>query len=259
MSSPPRTRSSSKSEDNLIDQLSSKMEEMKLVIISELKSEIASEINRLLISQQELINNLATKVTMHESSISVLQTSVANLKNENSNLKLTCSTLEGKTNQLEQYSRRQSLRIEGIELKGGNEPENPDKIVEKVHNMMKSVGMNTPIEAIDRAHRIGKAYARRSDNVLCKSVIVKFVSFRHRTEFYRKRKDLDKNNRVRIDLTKSNYQIFSHARNLINEKGLDQHYVFVDINCRIKIVDSTRGNESFVASMEEVDNFLALC
>ena len=112
---------------------------------------------------------------------------------------------------------------------------------------MVEVGVKAPIHVIDRAHRIGPVYDRLGDNKKCRSIIVKFNNFGFRTAFYRK-----------IDLTKENYKFFKDAINFIkNKKGNNGVYVFVDVNCRIKIVDTTRDEEAFVFCMDDVKNFLA--
>jgi len=248
---PPRTRSSSKLE---LDQLNDKFEEIKLSIISELKFEIAAEIQKLITSQQQLIGTLHSKVVEHESTIAVLQANVTALKTENSNLKVNFHNMGAEINQMEQYQRRQTLRIDGIEFQG---KEDPETLVKAVHKMMVGVGSDAPIPMVDRAHRIGPVYERASDKKKCKAIMVKFCSFRYRTELYRKRKQLDKNVRVRIDLTKANYKVYKEACNFIYEKKCQNVYVFIDINCRIKIVDSARDEESFVSCIEDAKLFLA--
>ena len=260
MSSPPRTRSASKHED--IDDLSQKFEELKLGIISELKSEISTEINKLISSQQELINKLSFSVVQHESTIAVLQNSVEQLKKENESLKSSATKFGNEINKINQYSRRQSLRIQGIEIQKENEREEPETLVNMVQKMMLDVGMDdAPIHIIDRAHRIGPVYERFGDKKKCQTVLVKFTNFSYRTRFYRKRSKLDKKYKVRIDLTKENYGLFKEAITIINSKSLSKKvndvYVFVDINCRIKIVDTSREEEQFVESIDDVKNFLA--
>ena len=64
--------------------------------------------------------------------------------------------------------------------------------------------------------------------------MVRFVSFKHRTLFYRKRASL-KNVRVKIDLTKRRYKVFKKAVTLVNGKN-DVDYIFADVNCRLKVV-----------------------
>ena len=255
-STPPKTRSSAKSDD-MFTHFNEKFEEIKSSIISELKSEMAKEIEKLITSQQQLIATLHSKVTENESTIEVLKSSVTALKNENAALKAKSSLMDAQLNNFEQYTRRQTLRLEGIEIKSHKEEE-PEEIVKSIHKMMVDVGINVPIHVIDRAHRIGPAYHRVSDNKKCKSIMVKFNNFRYRTDFYRKRKELDKNIKVRIDLTKTNYLFFKEAIQFIEKKKWENVYIFVDINCRIKIVDSVRAESSFVTCIDDVKNFLAI-
>ena len=59
--------------------------------------------------------------------------------------------------------------------------------------------------------------------------MVRFVSFKHRTLFYRKRASL-KNVRVKIDLTKRRYEVFKKVVTLVNGNN-DVDYVFTDVNC----------------------------
>ena len=64
--------------------------------------------------------------------------------------------------------------------------------------------------------------------------MVRFVSFKHRTLFYRKRTSL-KNVRVKIDLTKRRNEVLKKAINLVNGNN-DVDYVLTDVNCRLKVV-----------------------
>ena len=64
--------------------------------------------------------------------------------------------------------------------------------------------------------------------------MVRFVSFKHRTLFYRKRASL-KNVRVKIDLTKRRYKVLKKAVTLVNGKN-DVDYIFVDVSCQPKVV-----------------------
>ena len=181
----------------------------------------------------------------HESTISVLQTQISNVTASNLSMQGQIKELEERVNRvegqthdkidiLEQYSRRQSLRIEGVKI---NEyADEVDPVMEIVESCFNEAGLTYSSTVIDRAHRVGPVYKNR-DEVNCQSIIVKFSNFNSRTEFYRKRKSLQ-NKRVRIDLTKKNYKILKDSINLINEeRGKPTAYIFADINCRLKLVD----------------------
>ena len=62
-----------------------------------------------------------------------------------------------------------------------------------------------------------------------KGIILRFSTFRHRALFYGNRNKLI-NAKIRIDLTKKRYKIFTDAIDFVKAyKNVD--YVMVDINC----------------------------
>ena len=105
----------------------------------------------------------------------------------------------------------------------------------------------------DRAHRIGKGYKDKTRNVPCKTIFVRFSTFRHRTLFYRNRNKL-KNAKVRLDLTKKRYKIFTDAIDFVKAyKNVD--YVMVDINCRLKVFFKN-GRSSFFDNISDLKNLI---
>ena len=70
---------------------------------------------------------------------------------------------------------------------------------------------------------------------LCKSIIVRFSTFRHRTKFYRSRSKLKNNVKVKLDLKKRRCTIFTKAIEMTKQSNVVA-YVTVDINCRLKVV-----------------------
>jgi len=99
---------------------------------------------------------------------------------------------------------------------------------------MTKSGTVVPDSCIDRAHRIGKKFTNKVDNKLSQSVIVRFTTFRHRTMFYRKRKLTSPNIKVKLDLTKSRYNLLKDAIEYV--RNLDSvNFVYADINCRLKV------------------------
>ena len=74
---------------------------------------------------------------------------------------------------------------------------------------------------IGKAHRIGTKSKDKTRNVPCKSIIVTFSTFRHRTLFYRNRSKL-KNAKVWLDLTKKRYKIFTDVIDFVKAyKNID--------------------------------------
>ena len=76
---------------------------------------------------------------------------------------------------------------------------------------MNKTEYDIPDVAIDRAHRINNGYKIRNTNTFCKLKIVTFITFRHRTLFYRNRSKLKNNAKVKLDLTRKRYMTFTRA------------------------------------------------
>ena len=79
-------------------------------------------------------------------------------------------------------------------------------------------------ENIDRAHRTGMEYTEKNSGKKVKSIIVKFMSWRARKQFYdarpkifkdRKKKPGYKSFSVSADLTKRRYLLLHEAREII--------------------------------------------
>ena len=155
-------------------------------------------------------------------------------------------------NDLEQYGRRQCIRLEGCNTVHN---ERSEDVLKAVKGFGDSVGANIPDLAFDRAHRIGKPY--KVDNIEKQSIIVRFSTFRHRSIFYYKRKEIfDKFGVwVRLDLTKYNYDVLKEAREFVkNMENVD--YVYADINCRCK-VKFINKDELFFNNLNELKALLA--
>jgi len=125
-------------------------------------------------------------------------------------------------------------------------------VVKHVLNICKEAHININDNDIDRAHRIGKTYLNNTTQKQCKSIIVKFLTFRKRTLLYRERKKL-KGVRVRIDLTSSRHKLLVNSNKFIKDNNLsDVKFTYADINCRLKIkwADENK-NDNFFESFEE--------
>ena len=205
-----------------------------------------SSITSLINEQNKKIENLNEKITQQDSTISILQNNVDVLK-ENC-LKLQ-DDIDARCDELEQYSRRQCLRIEGIVKPKNEKVENVIKLVQECFAEAK---VDIPDTVLDRAHRVGPTYKDQSNNDV-QGIIVKFNNFRYRSMFYKNRKNL-KDKRVRIDLTKNRYNLLKQTNELIRNKKMDNVvYVFADLNCRLKLVNKEQEEELFFNNLEEVE------
>ena len=164
------------------------------------------------------------------------------------NFQKQVSILECKTEELEQYGRRCCLRIEGVP---SVENESLDDVLGTAKSLITESGCEIPNVVIDRAHQIGRGYKDKTRNVPSKSIIVRFLTFRHRTLFYWNRNKL-KNAKVQLDLTKKQYKIFTNAIDFV-KAYTNVDYVMVDINCRLKVFFKN-GRSSFFDNISDLKN-----
>ena len=192
-----------------MDQMEVKFNELKIslnedlkISSADLKQGLLHEIKSYIDEQCQTIKVLNENIIRHESTIAVLQNTVNALKEDNLNLK---NKFESELNELEQYGRRQSLRIDGVKVKDSFE--DPEDVVQLVHGYMQEVGIKATDMVIDRAHRVGPIYENEK-NEKCRSIITKFNNFRIRSLLYkgRKNKNLKDKVKIRIDLTKKKLQ-----------------------------------------------------
>ena len=114
------------------------------------------------------------------------------------------SALEQSEEQMQQYSRRNCIRIFGIREE---QAENTDDIVCRLAR--EKLEVNIKKEDIDRSHRVG-----RKSTTKPRGIIVKLVSYRTRQEIMSKRRKL-KNTGLSIheELTKKNQKLLEETKN----------------------------------------------
>lgn len=109
--------------------------------------------------------------------------------------------LENKIDDLEQYQRRQCLRIFGVKEEAGEDTD------QKAIEVAKKIGVDLSVTDIDRSHRVGVSNAERP-----RAIIVKFVSYRKRSEVFLSKKKLKGSGvTVREDLTKCRYRLLQES------------------------------------------------
>ena len=117
--------------------------------------------------------------------------------------------LEAKIEDLEQYSRRNSLRIYGIKE---NEKENS---LDMALNLFQSkMGLDLQASNIDRVHRVG----RKENDKKTRPLLVKFATYQARDSVFRAKSRLKSAETrgifVNEDLTRQRAQLFYNARQL---------------------------------------------
>ena len=125
------------------------MEELKADLLSEIKELINLDVEKAMKKQKEEF----------KSAMDALQERVTNLEHAHDDL--------------EQYGRRLSVRMEDISVATDK---TADNVLEKVENILKEACPNLSGNVIDRAHRIGSNYKCFKTNNICHSVIETTVS-----------------------------------------------------------------------------------
>ena len=200
-------------------------------LINDLKVEIAKEIKSKVSNQHEKL------VSQNK----MLQQQVSELRKFNFDN-------QAKNEELEQYERSLCLRIDGIPLRNN---EISVDVLDSVKNLFELGEVNVPYIVVDRAHRIGRIYKDRTSNKNCKGIIVRFTTFRHRTMLYRARSTL-KGVKVRLDFTKSRYDLLNNANNHVKEIPTIR-FCYVDVNWRLKVKFTGEDQDNvFFSSMDEL-------
>ncbi len=138
----------------------------------------------------------------------------------------------------EQYSRRNNLRIFGIEEKAH---ENTDEIVKNL--AAEKLGIQLPEHAICRSHRVGE---QKDDQH--RPIIVKFVSYNVRNQLFQNKKKLKKTAiTIREDLTKSRLQLYKAAC-----KKFDYKNVWTS-DGRVIAYDTATKKKQQITSLNEVE------
>lgn len=163
-------------------------------------------------SVTELVNSIVSGV------LSGLNSKITLLENENRQLQQRIQQLETAADNAEQYSRRNCLRISGVQEA---ETENTDDIV---LNLARSIDVELSISDIDRSHRLGKPGLGSGDTSRPRDIVVKFVSYRSRVKFYKARV-LTKTRGYRgvfinEHLTRSRGKLLYQARRLVKSRQL---------------------------------------
>ena len=140
---------------------------------------------------------------------SFLQEQISKLKKQTRATVASCE-------ETEQYSQRPCLRIDGVP---SVDKETSSDVLEKVTEICAESNFKIPDSNLDRDHQIGKSYFDKIKKVKCKSIIVCFNTFHHRTLLYRAKKDMKrkKGYKIRLDLTKWHYLILSEANKLASD------------------------------------------
>lgn len=183
----------------LRDSLNSDMKETVKDTIKEQLPDMANDI------VSKVITGLNERISRLETENERLDKDIKSLRKENKTLKTTVCKLEKAVDAGEQYSRRNSLRMSGVEE---SNTENTDTIVLDV---ARAIGSEVDINEIDRSHRVGKPKVGKN-----RDIIIKFATYRARQKLYSHRTALKDSGYAGIflneDLTKPRMNLLYLAR-----------------------------------------------
>ena len=109
---------------------------------------------------EEIVNAQNKKIEELESTIAVQNNVIEKLKID--------------TDMNQQYSRRSSLRIHGVQVPERDGKEDINSVIKECYSKLDIPFSN---DNIDRAHRIGKSYVDKFTGIKVKSIIVKLSQF----------------------------------------------------------------------------------
>lgn len=150
-----------------------------------------------------------------------------------------------RSDDLEQYQRRTNLRVFGVpEVRD----ENTDQLVLDVVNT--KMGLDLPLAAIDRSHRVGRRPQPGPDGKMRhRPIIVRLVSYRDRRSIFQSKKKLKGSGiTIREDLTSLRQEVFQAA---VKKYGLRSTWTD---DGRVKWVTGGDGNRTIhtAVRLEEV-------
>ena len=156
---------------------------------------------------------------------------------------------QSRNEELEQYGRRLCLRIDGVPTV---KDELRDDVLEFTKSLFKEAKVAVPDTVLDRAQRIEPSYTDRMTSKKCKSIIVRFTTFRKRTLFYRARKNLKSGFKVKLDLTKSRFNLLKKANNHVKEIPAIS-FCYADVNCRLRVkFHDAKQEDIFFSTFDEL-------
>ena len=191
-------------------------------IVEAVSERVKSDLNKEINVLRGKVFKLTTDLTQKDQLINKLTEDIVNLEDRN-------NEVEKRLEEIEMYSRRNSVRMHGIpELEptedndGNTVRESTDNIIVKI---CEEIGANVFHDNIDRSHRVGRKSTEGPRPILCK-----FTSHKHKLAILRLKKKLEDVDTKRLfgadkiyvneDLTKQRASVAKEARSLKKQKAI---------------------------------------
>ena len=187
-------------------------------------------------SVKELKNEYDNKLDVHNQRIDNLSDENDELRSEISTLRLEVERLKSRDDELEQYSRRNSIRIAGV--KESDKRPTSEILLDIAHKN----GIEVNASDIDRSHRVGEQ--KDSSH---RSLLVKFTSYRAKKLFMKKKKELAGGLYFNEDLTKTRGELLYQARQRRKNDKLNGAWSY---DGRVYIKDILNGTREVKSELE---------
>ena len=156
--------------------------------------------------------------------------------------------LRGEVNRLQQYTRRYSVTVSGID-KGRDEKDNPQVLHEKVTQLVTEVNSTTSVEDIDKFHRNGRIINGKEQDI-----IIRFKSHSAKEAFYKARKNLAPSRKyvkIRPSLSTNQLNLLRDAEAVVDDLSLGEEavnpveFVFANLHgvIQAKLKKKFRGSQ----------------
>ena len=142
------TRSKVANMDAFVELVDKKLVELRVTLLAEFKVALDNFVEE---KKAKLTLFISEENSKNLSLSSGLAASVLEIQMHVSELRADNILLKTRVEDLQQYTRRQNVRIFGIPV---NDSETSKGVEEKVKNLMEGIGI--PAVSLDRAHRIGR-------------------------------------------------------------------------------------------------------
>ena len=117
--------------------------------------------------------------------------------------------------------------------------------------------LHIPDTAVDCAQRIGKDHVDNSKTVRCKSMIVRFTTFRHQTRFYRSKKTFKKSIKLKLIVTKKRHNFLVEANKYCDGSNMVK-LCYADVNCPLNVKKADRNEEDIYFFFSCMDDLLQM-
>ena len=229
--------------EETFNDINNKYDELKAT----LSNDTVEKVEEVLKEELSKINGkLEVKIHQLCQEKSFLQEQINELKKQNTAIAVSCE-------ETEQHSRRLCLRTDGVP---SVDRETSSDVLEKLKEICAESNLEIADSHLDRAHRIGKSYFDKIQKVRCKSIIIRFNTFRHRTLLYGVKEHIKqkKEYKITLYLTKRRYLMLSKANKLASDNQ-NANFCYADVNCRLKIRWND-NQEDFFDTLEDLRDLL---